>query len=82
MNYQEIGETIFAVVGVGVVVATPLAEALEAAAARFEAHAATTPTEADDAVASKVSTATAVVVGVLRWVAALLPVIRLRGMLR
>lgn len=82
MTYQEIGEQIFAAIGVLVVIATPLAEGLEAAAARLSAHAATTPTDTDDAIAERVMAATVTVASVLRWIAALLPVIRLRGALR
>lgn len=82
MDWQNFTAQACAYFGAFVLISTPLAEALEAAARRFEAHAATTPTPEDDEIAEKVTRTTIKVSAVLRWLSALLPVLRLRGMLR
>lgn len=82
MDWSEFTAHACAFLGALVLVSTPLAEALEAAAVRFEAHAASTPAPEDDEIAKKVTRITGHVAAVLHWIAALLPVLRLRGMLR
>jgi hypothetical protein len=82
MDWRLYTEHALAYFGALILVSTPLAEALEAAAARFEAHALSTPTPHDDEIASKVTRVTIKIAAGLRFLSALLPVLRIRGMLR
>ena len=70
---------IFAIVGLIVVMATPIAAGLESAARKFQEYALTTPTEGDDKTAEALVKWSARISGALRWLSGVLPVVSRRG---